>query len=98
MINADCLCSGQVDEIREPNAAFNLDLGPNPTSNALEANSAVPLGAIRILDSQGKVCLEHQTRETRMVLDVSDFVPGLYFFEAHSSQGRVISRFIVQRP
>ena len=98
MINADCLCSGQVDEIREPNAPFNLDLGPNPTSNALEAHSAIPLGAIRILDSQGKVCLEQQTSETRMVLDVSGFVPGLYFFEASSNQARVISRFIVQRP
>ena len=77
MINADCLCSGRVDEIRN-DAPFNLDLGPNPTSNALEAHSAIPLGAIRILDSQGR-CVGQQTSETRMVLDVSNITEAVFF-------------------
>ena len=56
VINADCLCGEEVDLLGEMDAAELPSLGPNPAAYDLSVKADHPLGNVRVLDLQGKVC------------------------------------------
>ena len=97
MIDENCLCSGEVDDVNEVDLSEHLELAPNPASYTLRIASTSALGGIRILDSQGRVWMNRRSNEMVLRLDISHLPPGMYFFESSSGQDSSMSRFIVQR-
>ena len=97
MIDENCLCSGEVDDVNEVDLSEHLELAPNPASCTLRIASTSALGGIRILDSQGRVWMNRRSNEMVLRLDISHLPPGMYFFESSSGQDSSMSRFIVQR-
>ena len=97
MIDENCLCSGEVDDVNEVDLSEHLELALilRPTPCGLPSTSA--LGGIRILDSQGRVWMNRRSNEMVLRLDISHLPPGMYFFESSSGQDSSMSRFIVQR-
>ena len=98
MINADCLCSGEVDQIHDVARVQELELGPNPSAVQVRVRSDRPLGTIRVLDLQGRVWMREETSEFNLMIDVTGLTPGTYIVEATGQQGRMTSQFVVHRP
>lgn len=98
MITADCLCAGEVDEVRDVQSSFSFDLAPNPASTELWVTSSVPLGQVQVLDVQGRVQMTRQSQSASLAIDVSGLLPGTYYLETHQGRTPQVRRFIVQRP
>lgn len=98
MITADCLCAGEVDEVRDVQSSFSVDLAPNPASTELWVTSSVPLGQVQVLDVQGRVQMTRQSQSASLAIDVSGLLPGTYYLETHQGRTPQVRRFIVQRP
>ena len=98
IINDDCLCAGEVDFLDEISSPQTLELGPNPSAVEVRVRSDRPLGAIRILDLQGRVWMREETSEYNLMIDVTGLTPGTYIVEATGQQGRMTSQFVVHRP
>ena len=97
MISADCLCVGETDYVENHSEDKALTLGPNPASSSVNVTSSQSLGRVRVMDVQGRVWLTEDTRNNSIVLDVSALAVGSYFVETNSSQGRMLSRLMVNR-
>ncbi len=84
---SDIECPSGVNEKR----TTEVSMFPNPASDAINVVvSEEMLGTIlRILDTQGRVIWAEEVKSTHLVLEVSDWPEGLYFFAGN--------RLVVQR-
>lgn len=75
-------CTVVVDDV----LSQQLKIYPNPSSGKyrLESNHPVALGAMKVMDTQGKVVRTYG--EFREVLDLTDLDTGIYFLSVRSGE------------
>jgi hypothetical protein len=81
-----------------------LSVYPNPASGEvfLKLNNRLPgeSGMVKVFDVQGKIVVEKtiSVRENELQIDVSGWIPGIYFVNVHSA-GTIISsgKFVVRK-
>ena len=80
-----------------PDTSVDFLISPNPVSNQLifpEINST-KIKSIRIYDVSGRLLQSMKLNDGQNKIDVTAFIPGLYFIEAITKSGNVLdSKFI----
>ena len=69
---------------------FTYELYPNPAKTNIQINCDISIDEIMILDFKGSEVYFGQDKN----IDVSEFIPGLYFIDVTTSFGKVTKRFI----
>jgi hypothetical protein len=75
-----------------------LNVYPNPANNILNVHSDAPIQSVELIAMDGRVVANSNQRilSNNYSMDVSSFVPGIYFAKVYTSNGTVISKFIKQ--
>jgi hypothetical protein len=78
------------------NSSSFFSLYPNPSTTILNIQSVASLKkeSIRVFNTVGQLVKEHLNAESISSLDVSNFVPGIYFIVIQTDRGTYKSKFI----
>ena len=74
---------------------FNISIYPSPTSDWLNIDTTLPEGHLQILNAKGATLIE-TCIEFSSIIDVSDFMPGIYYLVISNEKGKLTQRFIVK--
>jgi hypothetical protein len=84
----------EVSQPHQNNEHFQIF--PNPTSQDVTIIGKNIL-SIDIIDLQGKILRQEQfSKETQVILNCGDLVPGLYFLKIHSNQGISVEELVIK--
>lgn len=74
----------------------NLIVYPNPAKNIIYLKNPenFPIQKIHILDIQGKLVKEYPGNAQQ--LDVADLMPGFYFLQMHTDNGKTTKKFLIK--
>lgn len=77
---------------------FSVNCKPNPVVNELTINVANTDGIIRysILDIQGKVLIEDESKEHQFSIPLMEFAPGNYMLQIETNKGNYQERVLKQ--
>jgi hypothetical protein len=82
--------NGNVIGIDEKNLTTNdVTLYPNPSKESVTINISQPINVpiqINIYDNAGKLVLAKNSKENKIVIDVSEWTKGIYIFEIKQSK------------
>jgi len=63
-------------------AAHQINVYPNPAYDLLYINGNGKLGAVTVMDLQGRIMLSKSFKTATALMDISSLVPGIYFLKA----------------
>ena len=71
-----------------------LAISPNPAEDILHVQSDLTIGSIAIYDVQGRMINAQETVEKALELNVSHYVPGIYFLKLKIGNGYQTEKFV----
>ena len=76
----------------------SISVYPNPTNNILNIQSDASIEHVEMITMDGRVLanFDQEIVSNNYTVDVSSFVPGIYFARVYTSNGKVVSKFIKQ--
>jgi hypothetical protein len=73
----------------------DLEISPNPVDDKLHVSLKVgPDAHLMIKDLTGKVLFESEVIETSCVLNLHQFLPGIYLLEVHSENKVFVKKLL----
>ncbi len=78
-------------------AAFGLDIFPNPAGNTVNIESAEKITGIRIFDMLGQLVYSSNPQNDSHRLNVSEWKDGLYFVQVQTETGSLTKRLQISR-
>jgi hypothetical protein len=75
---------------------MDIEIYPNPASEVLNIRSTEPFSEIRIMNLTGKMVMQRNINSTNERIDISGFVPGIYFVNVRNEQEDSTSKIIVR--
>ena len=74
----------------------SMSVYPNPTNNTLNIQSDASIEHFEMIAMDGRVLanFDQEIVSNNYTVDVSSFVPGIYFARVYTSNGTVVSKFI----
>ena len=75
-----------------------MSIYPNPTNNILNIQSDAYIEHVEMIAMDGRVLanFDQEIVSKNYTVDVSSFVPGIYFAKVFTSNGSIVSKFIKQ--
>ena len=86
-----------LSNIQVYNTANTINISPNPTFNnfSIENNNTSKMTNCKIYNSIGSLVFEKKQIENKENIDVSDFLPGIYFLEMMMNEKMVMKKLII---
>lgn len=83
--------------ITKTSADVSIEMWPNPASDYLNISSATTIGKVEIYNSLGLNVLVTEISNLQSRIDLSAYLPGVYFISITTEQGRTEGRFLINR-
>ncbi|HPS26660.1 MAG TPA: PKD domain-containing protein, partial [Bacteroidales bacterium] len=74
-----------------------VEIWPNPATDYLHIASAAEVYRVEIYNSIGQTAINSLNNEKLLNINISDYLPGVYFVRITTSQGRTEGRFIITK-
>jgi len=74
-----------------------VEIWPNPATDYLHIASAADVYRVEIYNSIGQTAINNFYYEKLLNINISDYLPGVYFVRITTSQGRTEGRFIITK-
>lgn len=100
--SAQNLCSpalkfSQNAEINMDNSIAEIQIFPNPVYDKVNIEGAVPSTEIRLFKSNGSLMLNMNATDAHATIDMSPYLPGLYFIQLTSSDGNIVTEKLIKK-
>ncbi|MCF8304053.1 MAG: T9SS type A sorting domain-containing protein [Bacteroidales bacterium] len=88
--------AGIAPDSPEKEAAFNLDVYPNPADNNVHINSSVTIDEVRIMNPIGQTIKHVTVTDKNLTIDLSAMKEGLYLIEVTSGDETTVKKLVVR--
>ncbi|MCF8303634.1 MAG: T9SS type A sorting domain-containing protein [Bacteroidales bacterium] len=88
--------AGIAPDAPEKEAAFNLDVYPNPADNNVHINSSITIDEVRIMNPIGQTIKHVTVADKNLTIDLSALKEGLYLIEVISGDETTVKKLVVR--
>jgi len=92
------MCYDYMVGVNEPEYAHEIQIGlfPNPARDKIFIECETEINSLKIFNASTKLIFEQSYKGNQLIVDVSLFSPGIYFFEVTALSGKLVRKILIQ--